>query len=95
MKMRWSILVLALLATSPALGACLSDRQARAVIGEIGGITLRDVMQIATSEGGELVSARLCDINGRYVYRVAVIDPDGRVTRLVIDATNGNILRGS
>jgi hypothetical protein len=95
MKLLWLTLVLALMATSPAAAACLSDRQARTVIGEIGGVSVRDVMQIATSEGGELVSARLCDINGRYVYRVAVIDPDGRVTRLVIDAISGNILRGS
>jgi uncharacterized membrane protein YkoI len=94
MNVRWIPLVMALLCASPASAACLSDREARRAIAQNGLITPADVMDIAVSGGGELVSARLCEGGSTFVYRVAVIDPDGRVTRLVIDAGSGKIVSG-
>ncbi len=94
MKLRWFILVLTLLAASPASAACLSDKDARRAITQGGLISLREVMAIARQNGGDIVSAKLCEGSGGLVYRVAVIDNDGRVTRLVIDAGSGDIIRG-
>jgi uncharacterized membrane protein YkoI len=94
MKLRLFLLGLALFVASPAAAQCLSDRDARRTIAEGGLISLREVMTIATENGGTLVSARLCEDGGALIYRVAVIDNDGRVTRLVIDASNGDIVRG-
>ncbi len=94
MIFRCLCLVLALAAAVPAQAAgCLSDRDMRRAIADNGLISPRDVMDIAGSMGGELVSARLCEGPGGLVYRVAVIDPEGRVTRLVVDAMTGEVMR--
>jgi hypothetical protein len=94
MKLRLLILFLALLAAAPASAVCLADQEARRAIAEAGIISLQEVMQIAVGSGGELVSARLCEEDGDLFYRVAVIDPDGRVLRLAIDAVSGDVKRG-
>jgi uncharacterized membrane protein YkoI len=86
------LLAFALAAASPAAAACLSDGQMRRAIADGGLISPGDVMAIAAQSGGELVSARLCEGPAGLVYRVAVIDPDGRVMRFVVDAASGDII---
>jgi uncharacterized membrane protein YkoI len=94
MILRWFALAAALFAATPSAAACLSDRDARRAIAEGGVISLREVMAIAVPPGGELLSARLCDGPRGLVYRIAVIDPSGRVTRLVVLAATGDVLPG-
>ncbi len=87
-------LALAVFAASPAAAACLSDREARRAIADYGLLSMRDMREVAREMGGDFVSARLCEGGGGFVYRVAVIDPDGRVARLVVDAGSGAIISG-
>jgi uncharacterized membrane protein YkoI len=88
------VLTLALLAVTPASAACLSDREARRAIADYGLLSMRAMREVAREVGGDFVSARLCEGGGGFVYRVAVIDPDGRVARIIVDAASGAIIGG-
>jgi uncharacterized membrane protein YkoI len=94
MKLRWFALVLAVLAATPSAAACLSDRDARRVIAEGSVISVRKALDDNVPAGSELLSARLCEGKTGLVYRIAVIDAMGRVTRLLVDAATGDVLPG-
>jgi uncharacterized membrane protein YkoI len=95
MLLRSLVLLLVLACAAPAGAArCLSDAEARKAIAQGGLITPAQVMRIARARGGDIVSSRLCEGDGGLIYRLAVIDPDGRVMRLVVDAQSGAIISG-
>ncbi len=39
--------------------------------------------------GGKIVSQSLCNLNGRFVYRLVVLGPKGEVTNVTVDARTG------
>jgi uncharacterized membrane protein YkoI len=86
-----SLILAVLLATSalPAGAKCLSDREARRAVRDVGLIPLSAIIDIAAQSGGELVSARLCENGDGLVYRVVVLGADGEVKRLRVDAMTG------
>jgi hypothetical protein len=95
MFFRAIVLGLALLTAFPAGARCLSDRETRRAVARGDVLAPGDMMGVARSWGGDLISARLCEGSGGLVYRVAVINADGRVARLVVDAQSGQILSGN
>ncbi|QGM96336.1 PepSY domain-containing protein [Methylocystis parvus] len=47
-------------------------------------------MQAAAREhGGEALGARLCRLEEFYIYEISVLQPDGRIVRLMFDAATG------
>jgi len=39
--------------------------------------------------GGKIVSQSLCNLAGRFVYRLVVLGPTGKVTNVTVDARTG------
>jgi uncharacterized membrane protein YkoI len=39
--------------------------------------------------GGKIVNQALCNVGGRYVYKLVVLGPTGEVTNLTVDALTG------
>ena len=100
LKTALSILALAaglfLVAPAPeALAACLSARQARAVIASGRALPLG---QITTTLRRrylvDIINGQLCAKGRGYVYRLTVLGRGGRVHRVVINALNGRLLGG-
>ena len=51
------------------------------------------IKRIRSATGGEIVPPpKLCKQGKRLVYVVNVLAPDGKVTKLTVDAASGNIL---
>ena len=92
---RAALLILLLCVAPPAFaGGCLNDRDARQAVAQGGLIPMRAMIRVATEAGGELISAKLCEGGGGLVYRVVVLQANGVVTRLVVDANTGDIMGG-
>jgi len=101
-KLKTALLTLALaagiLAAVPpqdAFAACLSNAETRAVIAS--GQALPPGQITATLQRRyrvDIVGVQLCEEGRRYVYRVTVLAPTGRVRRVVVNASNGQLLGG-
>ena len=73
---------------------CVSTSEARAAAqaGEIAPLSQILGSLRGAVEGKVLPTPELCKSGGRYVYRVNVLAPDGRVVRVVVDAATGAII---
>lgn len=101
-KLKTALLILAfaagiLTAAAPreALAACLSAGEARAAIASgralaPGRITARLQRRYQV----DIIDVQLCAEGRRYVYRVTVLRANGRVRRVVVDASSGQLLGG-
>jgi uncharacterized iron-regulated membrane protein len=94
----WLILLLAMsLATGPVLAAphysprMLIAKNNHGNKGSNGGISQDEAVQRARQRyNGKVLSAETIRDNGRKVYRIKILTPDGRVKRIRIDAHSGN-----
>ena len=50
---------------------------------------------IAGNVSGDVVSAKLCENNGRLVYQVVTLSSNGSATHLTLDARSGAVLGSS
>jgi uncharacterized membrane protein YkoI len=98
---RQTLLILALAAALAALGTtgaaaadCLSPNQARAAAqqGQVQPMSSL-IGSIRAATGGEILPpAQLCQSGGRFVYVVNVLQPNGQVRRITVDAASGAIV---
>ncbi len=91
------IFLVIFLAVSPAAGFsqqdCLSDDEARSEVQSKKLITLQQALTAArVKTKGDLISAHLCRLQDGLQYRISIIGRDGRVARLLVDATSGHVL---
>ncbi|MGE5504562.1 MAG: PepSY domain-containing protein [Actinomycetota bacterium] len=80
-------------AALPARAESDHDRARRAVqAGEV--LPLQRILDKAQADyGGQFVGAELEDEEGRMVYEIILITPEGRVTKLHYDARDGSLIR--
>ncbi|MGE4280475.1 MAG: PepSY domain-containing protein [Magnetospirillum sp.] len=57
-------------------------------------LPLRDLLERAEAEvPGRMIEAELEDEHGKLVYEIKVLAQDGRVVKLIYDASNGQLLK--
>jgi uncharacterized membrane protein YkoI len=92
-----SALALALaVSAGPALAqmACLSPAERRVAVAEGQAIPLVQAQRALRPEHrGEVINARLCRAGNQLVYLLTVVARHGKVMRVRIDATNGQIVQ--
>jgi uncharacterized membrane protein YkoI len=77
----------------PRSGACLSGRDARGAIRAKRAVTLSIAARAARDAwDGELIDYKLCDFGGALAYELTLLNPDGKVARVRVDAANGKLL---
>jgi hypothetical protein len=83
-----ALLVLALTGTaSDGLAqGCISDRDGRQLLEQGQVVPFPEAMQRAGVMAHQIVEVQLCRGGGGYVYRVRVLQPNGRVRRVNIPA---------
>jgi uncharacterized membrane protein YkoI len=94
------ILALAAALAGPAFAGtadaadCLSPNQARAAAQQGQIMPMSSLIgSIKAAAGGEILPPpQLCQSGGRYVYIVNVLQPNGQVKRITVDAASGNII---
>ncbi|MEL7542680.1 MAG: PepSY domain-containing protein [Pseudomonadota bacterium] len=76
-----------------AQSACYADwSEAGPVARNEGLLPVSDVLrQVADHTEGKVVSIKLCRRDNRYAYEVTIAAPDGRVSRVRVDADNGGV----
>ena len=81
---------------SPAFAAksvCLNDEDAREQVQANKLITVDKALIAARAKTkGDLISAHLCQVPDGFMYRIAIINHEGRVVKLLIDAHSGQIV---
>lgn len=80
----------------PALAqmACLSPAERRVAVAEGQAIPLAQAQRALRSEHrGEVINARLCRSGDDLVYLLTVVARHGKVMRVRVDATNGQIVQ--
>ena len=96
----WRIVKLGLIATFAAVSlsvggataqqGCVPWNNAGPVIAQNGLIPANVVYQkVQKQTGGKIVNQALCNVGGRYVYKLVVLGPTGEVTNLTVDAKTG------
>jgi uncharacterized membrane protein YkoI len=75
---------------APARRQCFSTAQTREKI-EAHGLTdpFASMRAAARDLKGEALGARLCRLDETYIYEISVLRPDGRIDKLLFDATTG------
>lgn len=69
---------------------CFSTTQTRERIEAHKLVDPFDCMRAAAREQqGEALGARLCRIDELFIYEISILRPDGRILRLLFDATTG------
>lgn len=85
--------VAGLLLTATAMAAdenCLPWASAAPVIKKNSLLPGNVVYQMVQSRtGGQIIHASLCDIGGKFVYKLVVLGPKGDVTNVTVDALTG------
>jgi uncharacterized membrane protein YkoI len=72
---------------------CLSAEETRGIVVEKGLVPLQDIVRnVRSAHDAELISARLCETNANMVYMIALLDKNGRVMRMTVDARSGEII---
>jgi uncharacterized membrane protein YkoI len=77
-------------ASAPAKAGCVPWKSAGALISQnslIPGNVIYNMVQGKT--GGKVISATLCENNGKFVYKMVVLGKKGDVTNLNVDARTG------
>ncbi len=88
-----------LLAAGPRVATCFdfrdfSNQFAQPATSEGRGISLDEAVARARRQSdGKILSAETVRVDGRRVHRVKLLTPDGRVTRVEIDADTGRPAR--
>ena len=87
------------LAATPALAAsaphhvCLSKAEQRAAVASHHALPLAGVIkQRRRGHGSELVRVRLCRQSERLVYVLILLRRSGKVSRVTVDAANGELI---
>lgn len=82
------ILCVAPFAGPAAAEACLDDwGKAGQIIRQEKLVTIEELSPLALRKGaGDILKSSLCDEQGRYVYRLVVRDPSGRLKNISVDA---------
>lgn len=76
--------------TAAAQGQCFSDADARGEVQTNKLVSVQHAISTAREKAnGELISAHLCRLPVGFVYRISILERDGRVSRLLVNATNG------
>lgn len=74
----------------PAAMVCLTPREARSAVAEGRALAFAPVKRSAeSSSGGEVLRARLCEIEGRLAYVLTLLRHGGQVITMIVDAGNG------
>lgn len=90
------VVLVATAAASLPLGAgaaagCIDDwAEASAIVKQRDLVPLADLSRVAPERfNGRIVTARLCQRDGNYYYRLVIRDEDGRVRQLEADPVSG------
>ncbi len=79
--------------SASAQQACFSAEDTRAHVVKLGLVPLHDIVRSARGGSSlDLISARLCETNGNMVYMITLLERDGRVMRMTVDARTGNVI---
>ena len=71
---------------------CLPDVDARSEVQTRKLVSVQHAVMIARERtSGDLLSAHLCRMTAGYVYRISILDRDGRIARLLVNAANGHL----
>jgi uncharacterized membrane protein YkoI len=69
---------------------CVEWSKAGPIIAQNGLIPANVIYQkVQKQTGGKIVNQALCNVGGRYVYKLVVLGPTGEVTNLTVDAKTG------
>jgi len=76
--------------------ACLSKAEQRAAVAEHRAIPLAQAVKTLHAHGhrAELVRARLCRHGDSLAYVLTLLPRSGKVARVTVDATNGEVING-
>jgi hypothetical protein len=76
--------------------ACLSKAEQRAAVAERRAIPLAQAVKALRAHGrrAELVRARLCRHGESLAYVLTLLPRSGKVTRVTVDAANGEVING-
>ena len=99
------LLIPGLIASLPALPAtaaelpqhaCLSKAEQRVAVAEHRAIPLAEAVKTLHAHGhrAELVRARLCRHGEGLAYVLTLLPRSGKVTRVAVDAANGEVING-
>jgi hypothetical protein len=77
----------------PAARACLNQKERRTLIEKGAVLHLAAALRAAHPRApGTLVRARLCHRGEGFAYVLTVLDHDGKVTRVIVDAVKGTVV---
>lgn len=84
------------LAADPTDNACLNTAEQREAVAERKAIPLAQAVKSLHAHGrrAELVQARLCRHGEALVYVLTLLPRSGKVTRVTVDAANGEFING-
>jgi hypothetical protein len=69
---------------------CVEWSQAGPIIAQNSLLAANVVYQMVQQRtGGKIVSQALCNLNGRFVYKLVVLGPTGEVINVTVDARTG------
>jgi len=69
---------------------CVEWSQAGPIIAQNSLVSANVIYQMVQKRtGGKIVSQALCDVGGRFVYKLVVLGPTGEVTNVTVDARTG------
>ncbi len=72
---------------------CFSADDTRDQVDKHGLVSLHDVVRsVRGGSRSDLISARLCETNGNLVYMIALLDRNGKLMRMTLDARSGNVI---
>jgi hypothetical protein len=73
--------------------SCFSAEETREHVEKHGLVSLHEVVRSVRGGGrSDLISARLCETNGNLVYMIALLDRNGKLMRMTLDARSGNVI---
>jgi hypothetical protein len=84
------------MAADPPHSACLSKAEQRAAVAEHRAIPLAQAVKALRAHGrrAELVRARLCRYGESLAYVLTLLPRSGKVSRVAVDASNGEPING-
>jgi uncharacterized membrane protein YkoI len=88
-------LFLVLASAAPALSQqyCFTAEETREHVQRHNLISLHDIVRSTRGDlRADLISARLCETDRKLVYMIAMLDRDGKVRRLTVDARSGDVI---
>jgi uncharacterized membrane protein YkoI len=69
---------------------CVEWSKAGPIIAQNGLVPASVIYQkVQKKTGGKIVNQSLCNVGGRFVYKLVVLGPTGEVTNLTVDALTG------